>query len=162
MDLGATVCTPRSPACGICPLVHACDGRRLGIAAELPRKAPKAAKPVRFGIAYLGRRADGAWLLERRPDSGLLGGMLGWPTTAWSDVPADAPPVTADWRDANLEVRHTFTHFHLRLALRVADLPADAVPTRGAFVARRDFRPSELPTVMRKAYDLAAPLSDKD
>jgi A/G-specific adenine glycosylase len=162
MDLGATVCTPRSPACGICPLVHVCDGRRLGIAADLPRKAPKTAKPLRFGIAYLGRRADGAWLLERRPDSGLLGGMLGWPTTEWSDAPTDAPPATANWRDAGLEVRHTFTHFHLRLALRVADLPADAVPMRGAFVARPDFRPSDLPTVMRKAYDLAAPLSDKD
>jgi A/G-specific adenine glycosylase len=158
MDLGATVCTPRSPACGICPLVHACDGRRLGIAADLPRKAPKTAKPVRLGIAYLGRRVDGAWLLERRPDSGLLGGMLGWPTTAWSDAPAESPPVNADWRDAGLEVRHTFSHFHLRLALRIADLPADAVPARGAFVARPDFRPSDLPTVMRKAYDLASPL----
>jgi A/G-specific adenine glycosylase len=84
--------------------------------------------------------------------------MLGWPTTAWSDAPAESPPVNADWRDAGLEVRHTFSHFHLRLALRIADLPADAVPARGAFVARPDFRPSDLPTVMRKAYDLASPL----
>ena len=158
MDLGATVCTPRSPACGICPLVHACDGRRLGIAAELPRKAPKAAKPVRVGIAYIGRRTDGAWLLERRPDSGLLGGMLGWPTTEWSDAPLPAAPAKANWRDTGIEVRHTFTHFHLRLALRVADLPFDTLASRGAFVARQDFRPSDLPTVMRKAYDLASTL----
>jgi A/G-specific adenine glycosylase len=162
MDLGATVCTPRNPACGICPLIHACDGRRLGIAADLPRKVAKTAKPVRFGVVYLGRRADGAWLLERRPDSGLLGGMLGWPTTDWSDEPDDAPPATGEWREAELEVRHTFTHFHLRLAVQVARLPMDSRPARGAFVGRPDFRPSDLPTVMRKAYDLAAPLFDDD
>jgi A/G-specific adenine glycosylase len=156
MDLGATVCTPRSPACGICPLIHACEGRRAGIAAELPRKEPKKAKPLRFGIAYLGRRADGAWLLERRPDSGLLGGMLGWPTSEWTDSPAEAPPVLADWRDTGLEVRHTFTHFHLRLALRIADLPATSAPERGMFVRPGEFRPSDLPTVMRKAHDLAS------
>ncbi|MGI1662311.1 A/G-specific adenine glycosylase [Palleronia sp. KMU-117] len=156
MDLGATVCTPRSPACGICPLIHACEARRAGIAATLPQKTAKAAKPLRHGIAYLGRRTDGAWLLERRPDSGLLGGMLGWPTSDWSDAPADSPPLAADWRDTGLEVRHTFTHFHLRLALRIADLPATAAPERGVFVTPADFRPSDLPTVMRKAHDLAS------
>ena len=72
MDLGATVCTPKSPACGICPWMADCQGRKAGIAAELPRKLPKKAKPVRYGVAYVGRRADGAWLLERRPDRGLL------------------------------------------------------------------------------------------
>ncbi|MEL6522068.1 MAG: A/G-specific adenine glycosylase, partial [Pseudomonadota bacterium] len=79
MDLGATICTPRSPACGICPWMDGCSARRAGNAAQLPRKAPKVAKPIRFGTAYLARRGDGAWLLERRPSKGLLGGMLGWP-----------------------------------------------------------------------------------
>ena len=77
MDLGATICTPRNPACGICPWRGPCAARANGTAPDLPRKTPKAAKPVRFGIAYIGRRADGAWLLERRPPKGLLGGHAG-------------------------------------------------------------------------------------
>ena len=157
MDLGATVCTPRSPACGLCPWVHACAGRAAGIAGELPRKSPKKAKPVRRGIAWIGRREDGAWLLETRPETGLLGGMLGWPGTDWSDSPKGAPPIEAAWEGLDAEIRHTFTHFHLRLALRIARLPLDAIPSRGVFVTSRDFRSSSLPTVMRKAFDLASP-----
>lgn len=155
MDLGATLCTPRKPACGICPLVEPCAARAAGIAADLPRKAPKADKPTRFGIAYLARRTDGAWLLERRPDRGLLGGMLGWPGSDWSAAPTPAPPLAADWREGPAEVRHTFTHFHLRLSLRIAEVAPDAAPDRGAFLSGDAFRPSDLPTVMRKAFDVA-------
>ncbi len=156
MDLGATICTPKSPACGICPWMARCAARAAGNAADLPRKAPKAPKPTRRGYAYIGRRADGAWLLERRPDTGLLGGMLGWPGSDWSDAPIEAPPVSANWRDPGAEVRHTFTHFHLRLALRIAELPTDAAPGTGHFIPHEAFRPSDLPTVMRKAFDIAA------
>jgi A/G-specific adenine glycosylase len=156
MDLGATVCTPRSPACGICPWIHACAGRAAGMAPELPRKEAKKVQPVRYGIAWIGRREDGAWLLETRPESGLLGGMLGWPGTDWSTAPRGEPPVEAEWCNLGAEVRHTFTHFHLRLALRVAHLPNDAAPSRGAFVPAAAFRPASLPTVMRKAFDLAS------
>lgn len=156
MDLGATVCTPKSPACGICPWIDRCDGRASGLAADLPKKLPQPPKPTRLGIAYIGRRADGAWLIERRPDKGLLGGMLGWPGSDWSSAPVETPPVQADWRDAGAEVRHTFTHFHLRLALRVADLPVDIAPRTGHFIPRHQFHPSDLPTVMRKAFDLAS------
>ncbi len=156
MDLGATVCTPKSPACGICPLMQGCAARRAGIAGDLPAKAPKKAKPVRQGIAYLVRRSDGAFLLETRPPSGLLGGMLGWPGSDWVEAdPAPAPPVPADWHDPGLEVRHTFTHFHLRLTLRLAIVDPDAAPTRGDFIDKHAFRPNALPTVMRKAHDLA-------
>lgn len=155
MDLGATICTPRNPACGICPLRDPCLARARGTAALLPAKVAKAAKPVRVGLVYLGRRADGAWLLERRPPSGLLGGMLGWPGTDWREGGVtDAPPCPADWHALGAEVRHTFTHFHLRLGVRVARL-ADG--SQGAFLPARDFSPRALPTVMRKAYDLAAP-----
>lgn len=156
MDLGATICTPKSPACGICPWREPCLARAAGVQADLPRKAPKKAKPVRYGIAYLARRADGAWLLERRPESGLLGGMLGWPGSEWGEAPEEAPPVAAEWQDVGAEVRHTFTHFHLRLALRVAEVPEGVRPERGSFLPRDRFRPSDLPTVMRKAFDLAA------
>ena len=156
MDLGATVCTPKSPACGICPLIRACRARAGGIAADLPRKAPKAAKPVRQGIVYVARRADGAWLLETRPDRGLLGGMLGFPTTDWAEAaPEEAPPLAADWTDPGAEVRHTFTHFHLRLAIRTARVATDATPLRGRWVPAGSFRPAALPTLMRKVFDLS-------
>ena len=158
MDLGATICTPKSPACGICPWHDPCAARQAGTAGELPKKTPKKAKPVRHGIAYLAQRADGAWLLETRPDKGLLGGMLGWPGSEWTDasavVPDHEPPLDADWRAHPGEVRHTFTHFHLILRLRTADVPHHAAPARGDFLPKDRFRPSDLPTVMRKAYDL--------
>jgi A/G-specific adenine glycosylase len=160
MDLGATICTPRSPACGICPLMAACAARAQGIAADLPRRAPKKVKPTRFGYVYVARRADGALLLETRPETGLLGGMLAFPTSEWSDAPSDAPPFEADWRDSGVEVRHTFTHFHLRLTLRQTQAPMDSVPHRGEFVPKALFKPSSLPTLMRKAYDLSETEND--
>ena len=113
MDLGATICTPRNPACGICPLMDLCQARALGIQADLPRKLPKAVKPVRQGKVWIARSRDGGWLMERRPDRGLLGGTLGFPTDGW-DGTAPGEPMTADWAHIG-EVRHTFTHFHLTL-----------------------------------------------
>ncbi len=159
MDLGATICTPKSPACGLCPWRGACAAHAAGVQADLPARAPKKPKPVRHGIAYLGRREDGAWLVERRPERGLLSGMLGWPGGDWGEMPQEVPPVNADWRDPGVEVRHTFTHFHLRLGLRIATLPQDIQPKTGEFVT---LRPSDLPTVMRKAHDLAKAALDAD
>lgn len=156
MDLGATICSPKNPACGICPLRDPCMARQAGTQTGLPKKTPKKAKPTRIGTAYIARREDGAWLLETRPDKGLLGGMLGWPTTDWNDAPDPLPPVQAIWTTAEAEARHTFTHFHLRLAVMTAILPMDAVPDRGQFYPPDAFSPASLPTVMRKAYDLAA------
>ncbi|SFQ50647.1 A/G-specific adenine glycosylase [Roseivivax halotolerans] len=161
MDLGATICTPRNPACGLCPWRPACAAWAAGTQAELPKKAPKKRKPIRQGTAYLVRRVDGAWLLETRPETGLLGGMLGWPGTDWVDTsepaPAEAPPIRAEWKTLPEEARHTFTHFHLRLTLKTALVPMDRAPERGAFVAAEEFRPADLPTLMRKAFDLARP-----
>ena len=156
MDLGATICTPKSPACGICPLRSDCMAQAAGTQAELPKKTPKKPKPTRHGIAYIARRADGAWLLETRPDKGLLGGMLGWPTTDWNGDPAGLVPVSADWVELNELALHTFTHFHLVLRVQTAWLPHDTAPTRGHFIAVQDFDPKALPTVMQKAYTLAA------
>ncbi len=156
MDLGATVCTPRTPGCGVCPWASNCAARKAGLQEVLPRRLPKTNKPTRRGIVYLARRADGAWLLERRPSRGLLGGMLGWPCSDWTAVPKPSPPFDADWHDLGVEVRHTFTHFHLRLSLRVVEVPADIRPNVGNFVPASEFRSSDLPTVMRKAYELAA------
>lgn len=158
MDLGATICTPRNPACGICPWRAPCAARVAGTAAELPKKTPKKAKPVRYGIAYVARTPDGGWVMERRPDKGLLGGMLGWPGTDWrEEAPSDTPPLPADWRDVGAEARHTFTHFHLVLSLRCAIVDPARLDPDGPLhvVPAATFRPSDLPTVMRKAFDLA-------
>jgi len=160
MDLGATICTPRRPACGLCPLREPCAARAAGHAETLPRKAAKPQKPTRLGHLYLARRSDGAWLMERRPARGLLGGMLGWPGTAWdrsdwNDRPA--PPLAADWHPLSGEIRHTFTHFHLRLTIHRAEVAADATPDRGHFVPAPELAPRTLPTLMRKAWALAHP-----
>ena len=156
MDLGATVCTPRSPLCAVCPIDAACQARAAGTAAQLPVRKPKPAKPVRRGVAYVARSIDGAWLLERRGERGLLGGMLAWPCTEWSDAPEEAPPFPANWQDVEGEVRHTFTHFHLILDIKVAKATDRTCASRGAFMEQSDFRPSDLPTVMRKVYDIAS------
>jgi A/G-specific adenine glycosylase len=150
MDLGATICTPRSPACGICPWVHACAARLAGVQSDLPAKSPKPDKPTRHGTLWLGHK-DKAILLERRPDKGLLGGMLGFPGDGW-DGQGGPAPAEANWQDIG-EVRHTFTHFHLILRVHTARI--DSPPKRGDWHPRQTFRPADLPTVMRKAWDLA-------
>ncbi|WP_417242048.1 A/G-specific adenine glycosylase [Celeribacter sp.] len=152
MDLGATVCTPKSPACDICPLVHVCRAHRSGVAAQLPKKVPKKPKPVRLGHVYVTRTAAKEWVLEKRPEKGLLGGMLGWPTSEWNEAPSATPPYDAPWHHVG-EVRHTFTHFHLILSVHVA--PCVTAPEGTVLVPQAAFRPSDLPTLMRKAFDLA-------
>lgn len=158
MDLGATICTPKNPACGICPWRDPCKARAAGTAHELPKKTPKKPKPVRHGIVYMARRDDGAWLLETRPDKGLLGGMLGWPGSDWVDInetlPMSEPPIAGDWQELPGEVRHTFTHFHLVLRILRLNAENGATPLRGTFKTPQDFRPTDLPTLMRKAFDL--------
>lgn len=151
MDLGATICSPRNPACGICPLRLRCAAHTAGTASELPKKTPKKKTPTRYGIAYVVRRTDGAWLLETRPENGLLGGMLGFPTTDWSDTPDPAPPLETDWQTLNAIAKHTFTHFHLELTILTAT--TDMTPIRGHFVGAANFDPTALPTAMRKVHD---------
>jgi A/G-specific adenine glycosylase len=150
MDLGATICSPRNPACGICPLIDNCDARAAGIAAELPRKVAKAPKPQRNGIAWVGRHGT-SLLLEERPAKGLLGGTLAFPSTGWdgNDMP---PPGPADWRDMG-EVRHVFTHFNLSLRVMVGTLRGN--PERGHLVPLDDLDRNALPGLMRKVWDMA-------
>jgi len=159
MDLGATVCTPRSPSCVICPLMTACEGRRQGIAEELPRRAPKADKPTRRGLAFVLSNREGAVLLRKRALKGLLGGMDEVPSSAWREgklVVAEAlkeAPVPANWKVLEGGVRHTFTHFHLELTIAhaVAATSRLAKLAPGSDWVTLD-RLSEraLPTVMRK------------
>ena len=153
MDLGATICTPRNPACGICPWMQECAGRKAGIEQALPARAPKPMKPTRYGHVYYGVREDGAVWVERRPNKGLLGGMLGFPGTDWAeDAPDATPPLGADWCATSPDVTHVFTHFRLELTIHVAKLDMRMTPDVGEFVMADRFADSALPTVFRKVY----------
>ena len=157
MDLGATICTPKKPACLACPLRDLCAGRQAGDPARLPRKAPKAPKPTRYGAAFVARRADGAVLLVRRPEKGLLGGMLAAPTSPWDEgAPADPlahAPFKGKWRSAPDVVKHTFTHFHLELSVWTCAAPR-SVKADGEWSDNP--LGAGLPTVMRKVIKVAS------
>jgi A/G-specific adenine glycosylase len=161
MDLGATICTPRSPDCKNCPWAEHCAGRWAGIAASFPRRKPKAPTPTRHGTAFWIEREDGAVLLRRRPERGLLGGMMEVPSTEWTGLrPRNAEalaPVRASWRKVTGKVEHTFTHFHLELSVLKARLVTGGeVNENGDYrwVPRRDLPSEALPTVMRKVVAL--------
>lgn len=146
MDLGATICRPRSPACGDCPLTTWCAGYRAGPPERYPLKTKKADRPRRRGFAWVLRDASGRVALVRRPDKGLLGGMLGLPTSDWSAAPEAAPPAPAAWRDAG-SVEHVFTHFALTLDVKAGQGAGDFVWTPP------DVALKALPTVFRKALE---------
>jgi A/G-specific adenine glycosylase len=162
MDLGAAVCTPRRPSCLVCPVQSDCAANARGLEASLPMRAERAERPLRLGIAFLALREDGSVLLRRRPEAGLLGGMLEVPSTAWEDLlpPAKealrAAPLKADWWLVPGTVTHTFTHFRLELMVYRALVPVDATltfwaePDRCRWVKRRDLDRVALPSVMRK------------
>jgi A/G-specific adenine glycosylase len=130
MDLGATVCTPTSPKCMICPWAANCTGRIAGIAETLPRKAPKTERPQRYGVAFWMERKDGSVFLQRRPARGLLGGMMEIPSTDWRAKPwsaeeaAAAALVKVAWQELDGAVIHVFTHFRLELKVFAAQLTA--------------------------------------
>ena len=164
MDLGATICTPKRLNCMICPWAEDCEGLKQGIAELLPRKKAKSAVPERHGAAFLVTREDGAVLLRRRPDKGLLGGMMEVPSTAWaSALPADPAveaPIKARWTRSGKAIEHTFTHFHLTLSIWTAAVAHDCpLPDeRYAFVSAEDLAGEALPTVMRKVIAALIPL----
>ena len=162
MDLGATICTPKRPACALCPLSADCAARAGDDPERFPLKAAKKAKPVRLGAAFVAETEDGAVFLRRRPESGLLGGMSEVPTTGWTarqdgETGMEAAPFAADWRAAG-NVTHVFTHFELRLTVyhaRTARRPSN----EGWWQPREALGAAALPTVMRKA--IAAALADR-
>lgn len=160
MDLGSTICTPKRPACALCPLDEPCAARTSGRQEEFPVKPAKKAKPVRRGAAFVAERKDGAVLLVKRQDKGLLGGMTGLPTSNWT-VRGDgatgpgAAPFVAAWRAKGV-VSHVFTHFELRLEVFHAVVTGDS-DHPGWWSARDSIAGEALPTVMKKALAAALP-----
>jgi A/G-specific adenine glycosylase len=162
MDLGAEICTPKKPSCLVCPLQQDCAANARGLADVLPVRMQKSARPTRYGAAFLVQREDGAILLRKRPDAGLLGGMLEIPSTPWGDAPPAkrealrSAPVTTSWIAVAGTVVHVFTHFRLELTVYRALVPIDASFTlwaeqeRCRWVRRRDLHAQALPSVMKK------------
>ncbi|MBM3544011.1 MAG: A/G-specific adenine glycosylase [Alphaproteobacteria bacterium] len=162
MDLGALICTPRRPACGLCPVRSDCRAYAQGLAEVLPYREEKAERPVRRGIAFVALRSDGTILLRQRPLRGLLGGMLETPSSPWTEAKPAAKslreyaPVDADWRKVPGLVEHTFTHFQLELTVYRAEvglqteLGRAAEPERCRWLKLRDLAGAALPSVMRK------------
>lgn len=148
MDLGATICTPKSPNCLICPLREMCSARQEGAPERYPIKPRKQAKPTRHGHVYILLGEGRTVLTERRPDKGLLGGMLGLPTSPWlSELDAPEFPSGANWRELG-EVRHVFTHFALTLKVWRAETDVTLSTTRAQ-------ASDGLPSVFAKALKLA-------
>jgi len=162
MDLGATICTPKKPACALCPWNAPCVAHARGEAELFPRRAPKREAQLRRGAAFVARRADDCVLLRTRPARGLLGGMTEVPTTAWaadfddSQALAEAPQFGASqkrvaWRKMAGVVRHVFTHFPLELAVYRGEVPrAAAAPAGTRWIAIAQLGNEALPSLMRK------------
>jgi A/G-specific adenine glycosylase len=153
MDLGATVCTPRRPACGLCPLRAFCRAAAHAAPEDWPRRSTKPKRPNRGGAAFVLRRGDTV-LLRTRPPRGLLGGMAEFPSTLWTQSydPTKAlheAPVIANYQRLKERVAHVFTHFSLSLDIFVADVGAEA-PAGCRWVRDADLDAEALPSVMRK------------
>jgi len=167
MDLGATICTPKKPACVLCPWTAICAARRRGDPETFPRKAPKVEGRLRCGAAFVVVRTDGYVLVRSRPPKGLLGGMTEVPTSEWThdfsddDALAAAPRlprVRPRWRRLPGVVTHVFTHFPLELIVLSAEVPASTRPPAGMrWVALAEVADEALPNVMRKVLAHALP-----
>jgi A/G-specific adenine glycosylase len=158
MDLGATICSPKRPACSLCPWKEPCLACARGDQDTFPRKAPKREGELRRGAAFVALRADGRVLLRTRPERGLLGGMSEVPGSEWAhDFDAAqalrlAPRFKGvKWRKLAGLVRHTFTHFPLELTVFTSQVARTTPAPKGARWVKVAELPGEaLPNVMRK------------
>jgi len=165
MDLGATICTPKRPACSLCPFNGSCEALRMHDPEQFPVKAAKKEKPIRRGAAFVAVTSEGEILLRRRVESGLLGGMTEIPTTAWTarqdgETSVEAAPFEAGWESAGT-VTHVFTHFELRLSIFRVAIPARVQTNDGWWESVTNLEAQALPTIMKKAIAAAIPLAFK-
>jgi A/G-specific adenine glycosylase len=158
MDLGSSICTPKKPACALCPLNGDCVSRARGDQESFPRKAVKKTGALRRGAAFVVRRGD-ELLVRTRPEKGLLGGMTEVPGSNWLDGQDDktalkqAPVLqgVARWHRKVGVVTHVFTHFPLELVVYTANVAARARAPKGMrWVPVATLRDEALPNLMRK------------
>ena len=151
MDLGATICTPRRPRCVLCPWRTCCAAASSGLQETLPALTEKPDRPLRYGVAFWLMRPDGEVLLRRRPEKGLLGGMIEIPSTPWRAEPwalteaITLAPTTAEWSPLPGTVQHGFTHFRLELAMLAGEGTAEGIWSRTDRLGEH-----ALPTLMKK------------
>jgi A/G-specific adenine glycosylase len=159
MDLGASICTPKKPACALCPLNADCLARARGDQETFPRKAAKKTGALRRGAAFIVTRGD-ELLVRSRPEKGLLGGMTEVPGSDWragqddEAALAQAPALNgvARWHRKAGAVTHVFTHFPLELVVYIAKVGAGARAPKGMrWVPIATLADEALPNVMRKA-----------
>jgi A/G-specific adenine glycosylase len=158
MDLGASICTPKKPACVLCPLSDECVARARGDQETFPRKLAKKTGALRRGAAFVVTRSD-ELLVRSRLEKGLLGGMTEVPGSDWLTAQDDkaalkqAPVLKSAtrWhRKAGL-VTHVFTHFPLELVVYTATVPARTRAPEGMrWVPIATLAGEALPNVMRK------------
>nr|WP_275791041.1 A/G-specific adenine glycosylase [Rhizobium gei] len=161
MDLGATICTPRRPACALCPFNAVCLAFRTAEPENFPRKAAKKEKPLRVGAAFVASDPGGAVYLQKRAETGLLGGMTEVPGTPWTaridgKTSIDAQPFAGPWEPCGT-ITHVFTHFELRLSVYRANVAAGNKTGNGWWEPLASLSAQALPTVMKKAIAQAIP-----
>ncbi len=152
MDLGATICTPRNANCPQCPFSKNCMALAQGVVDVLPKRVPKKQKPTRRGTAFWLLRKDGAVWIRKRPEKGLLASMMEIPSTHWHEeaiLGEGDIPTRANWRRTPGIVKHTFTHFHLELAVVHASV-STTPQIEGIWVQPKDLGDYALPTIMKK------------
>jgi A/G-specific adenine glycosylase len=165
MDLGASICTPKKPACSLCPLNEGCIALQRGEQEIFPKKAPKKSGALRRGAAFVVTRG-GEILVRTRPEKGLLGGMTEVPGSDWRAMQDDedalkrAPTLagTTNWHRKLGVVTHVFTHFPLELVVYTAQVAARTrAPKDMRWVPIATLDGEALPNVMRKviAHGLA-------
>ncbi|WP_334128105.1 A/G-specific adenine glycosylase [Sneathiella sp.] len=163
MDLGAMICTPRNPACCLCPVRDLCAAYRAGDMEAYPVKAPRKEKPTRQAVVFWMQREDGRVFLRRRAETGLLGGMMEFPSSDWQEAAISPEAAVRGFlgNEGNISpvlrlaapVRHTFTHFHLLLQpiiLHGGRWPQTLSDGEGVWLHPGEFADYALPTLMRK------------
>lgn len=161
MDLGATICTPKRPACALCPLSSQCEARSLDDPERFPLKTAKKEKPLRTGAAFVALNPEGAVYLRKRQEKGLLGGMTEVPGSPWTarmdgDISVAAQPFPADWQACG-SIKHVFTHFELHLEVYRAKVERSTPEGNGWWEPAASLRHQALPTVIKKAIGQAIP-----
>ena len=153
MDLGATICKPKIPLCDLCPLQMQCLASQKELQYDLPKPSAKTKIPTREGVLYIVMDQNDAFILERRPEFGLLAGTLGWPGYNW-----DKRTVEIDFSDQNFEdvpgqIQHVFSHFCAKISIKTGRIfRDDRLNPNYVFIPKEDFDPQSIPVLMRKAF----------
>ncbi len=157
MDFANSICKPKKPSCAQCPISRSCLSFKYDVVESIPSKPIKKNKPIKMGYVFFATLRPNKFLLERRPSKGILGGLLGFPTTKWDVEKNELTfPFTANWFNTKTVVTHEFSHFKLELEIVIGETKYSKFDTSKYLVAEsQNFDLLSLPTLMRKVYDQA-------